>query len=73
MDKQAEQARELLVKQRQEEDLRQDAMRTRSEEELHHAEISTVDAQAREAMAQERAKAEETQEKILERSLESDL
>lgn len=42
MDKQAEQARELLVKQHQEEDLRQDAMRSRSEEELHHSKDSRV-------------------------------
>jgi hypothetical protein len=70
MDKQTEQARELLARHRQDEDLRQDALRSRSASELHRSESSGIESEARQSMAKERAKADEAQDKMLERSEE---
>lgn len=70
MNEQSEQARELLAKQHQEEELRQDAMRSRSAAELHQSEGSPVDAEARKAMAEERSEVEKSQANIRERSEE---
>ncbi|HIK44901.1 MAG TPA: hypothetical protein IGR64_08425 [Leptolyngbyaceae cyanobacterium M65_K2018_010] len=70
MDKQTEQARELLAEQRQQEELRQEAMLIRAEEELQGSPPSTVEEKARLAMASQLQEAELTQEAMLERSEE---
>ncbi|MEB3288868.1 MAG: hypothetical protein VKI82_03070 [Leptolyngbya sp.] len=70
MDKQAEQARELLAQQRQHGDLRQEAMLERSAEEIHGSSTSTVEEKARLAMAQKLHAKEHLQEAMLERGEE---
>lgn len=70
MDKSAEPGRELLAHQRQQEDLRQSAMRSRAEAELHENTDSAVEAQARQALADQRLDQDHTQATMLERSEE---
>jgi hypothetical protein len=70
MDKQTEQARELLAQQRQQSELRQDAMLERSEEELHAAASSTIEQKARAAMANQLHEQEHSQDAMRERSEE---
>ena len=71
MDKQTEQARELLAQQRQQSDLRHDAMLERSEEELHDVtSSSTVEQKARAAMANKLHEQGHTQDAMRERSEE---
>lgn len=70
MDKQTDTARELLAQQRQQDELRHDAMLERSEEELHDATPSTVEEKARAAMANKLHDAEHLQEAMLERGEE---
>lgn len=70
MDKQTEQARELLAQQRQQDDLRHDAMLERSAEELHENAPSTVEEKARLAMANKLHEQEHVQDAMLERGEE---
>lgn len=70
MDKPSEQAREGLAQQRQQDELRQDAMRTRTEAELHSDSASDLDDQAREALTQQRQAEDQNQAALLERSEE---
>lgn len=71
MDKQTEQARELLAQQRQQEELRHDAMLERSVEELHGKDTaSSVEEKARLAMANKLHGQDHVQEAMLERGEE---
>lgn len=70
MDKQTEQARELLAQQRHQADLRHDAMLERSTEALHDDTPSTVEEKARLAMANKLHEADHVQEAMLERGEE---
>lgn len=70
MNQQSEQARELLAKQRQQGDRRQQALHERVEEELHHTAETATDAKARAAVADQRLDRDQTQATMRERSEE---
>lgn len=67
---QDEHARENLAQQRQQANHLQEAMRLRSEAELHQQSPSELDEQAREHLARQRQQSEHLQETLLERSEE---
>lgn len=70
MDKQTDSARELLAQQRQQDELRHEAMLERSEEEIHDTASSSIDAKARAAMTNKLHQDEHIHEAMLERGEE---
>lgn len=70
MEHQDEHARENLAHQRQNDEQRQEAMRARTESELHQASGSTLDEQSRAALARQRQQQEHRHDTLLERSEE---
>ncbi|MBD0337225.1 MAG: hypothetical protein ICV62_17190 [Cyanobacteria bacterium Co-bin13] len=70
MDKQTDHARESLAHQRLQADQRQDAMRSRTEAEMHQADTSPLEEQSREAQARQRQHSEHLQDTLRERSEE---
>lgn len=70
MDKHTDQQRELLTQQRQQQDLRQEAMRSRTEAELQTPVDSILDEQARESLADQRHDQDQLSDAMLERSQE---
>lgn len=70
MDKQDEQARERLTQQRQNDEHSHEAMRTRTDEELHEASGLAVEAKARQSMANQLHHADHATETLRERSEE---
>ncbi|HEY9764272.1 MAG TPA: hypothetical protein V6D07_17215 [Trichocoleus sp.] len=65
-----EHAREKLAHQRQQAEHLQEAMRLRSEEELHQTNPSNLDERARENLARQRQQSEHLHDTLLERSEE---
>lgn len=70
MDKQTEQARELVAQERLQAELRQESLLARSEAELQGAPASNLDEQARQAMAGQLHHREQAQQAMRERSEE---
>jgi hypothetical protein len=70
MDKHTDQAREHLAQQRLQSEHRQDAMRSRTEAEMHQADTSTLEEQSREAQARHRQHDHHLQDTLRERSEE---
>ncbi|MEB3252964.1 MAG: hypothetical protein VKO01_12630 [Cyanobacteriota bacterium] len=70
MDKQTDQARELITQDRLQEELRQEGMVTRSEAELQSPSRSSLEEKARQAMADQLHQEEQSQQTMRERSQE---
>jgi hypothetical protein len=70
MDKQTEQARELIAQDRLQGELRQESMVTRSEAELQSPSGSSLEQKARQAMADQLLQEERSQQTMRERSEE---
>lgn len=70
MDKQTEQARELIAQDRLQGDLRQESMVTRSEAELQSPSGFSLEQKARQAMADQLHQEERSQQTMRERSQE---
>jgi hypothetical protein len=70
MNNEDEQARENLVQQRQQVELRQDAMLTRAEAELHQSDPSALEALSRAAATRQRQQDEHLHGTMLERTEE---
>ncbi len=70
MDKQTDQARELIAQDRLQEELRQESMLTRSEAELQSTSKSSLEEKARQAMADQLHQEEQSQQAMRGRSQE---
>lgn len=68
MDKQSEQAREILTQKRQQRDRRQDTMQERAEAELHQVTQATTEDKARAAAVDQRLDQENSEAAMLKRS-----
>lgn len=70
MDKQADQARERLTQQRQDDEHTHDTMLTRTDEALHESAGLAVEAKARQSMASQLRQADHAADTLRERSEE---
>ncbi|MBD2256083.1 hypothetical protein [Pseudanabaena sp. FACHB-2040] len=70
MDRQNDHARDSLAHQRLQADQRQNAMRTRTEAEMHQADSSNLEEQSRATLARQRQHSEHLQDTLRERTEE---